>query len=295
MMEQTCLYECNLCKKNYATYKSLWTHNKKFHSITVINNNNNSINSNNKKYNCKYCDKTFVVRQYKWSHEKSCKKKCDTISIQNNTIIPNNTINNTVNNTINNNIINNITINAFGTESINKLSLNDIKKLAKQDNNAIIYIVDLLHFNEKYPENHNFCTTSLEGDYVSVYNKKTNEIDKINKTDFYDKVLLNSIKKINDVLIDNEYNNEEKLDAKYVKKLEDSVSTPAIYNKKHKQVYNKNINQISYNKKKMILDTWSKIKKTNGLNKITDYDSDSSDCTIISYLGDSDSDLSDNN
>ena len=291
MNDQNRLYECTICNKQYSSYKSRWNHNKLFHNITPIqkSENDTSIPSLNtlKNYDCRKCNKIYHNKKSRWSHE----KKCSIAQVQNNTIIPNMTINN---NTINNTINNNITINAFGTESISKLSLNQIKKLAKQGNNAIIYIVDLLHFNEKYPENHNFCTTSLEGDYVSVYNRKTNEVDKINKTDFYDRVLLNSVKKINDVLIDNEYNNDEKLDAKYVKKLEDSVSTPTIYNKKHKQVYNKNINQISYNKKKMILDTWSKIKKTNGLNKITDYDSDSSDCTIISYLGDSESDLSDN-
>ena len=33
-------YCCNICSKNYASYQSLWIHNKKFHSTS----NNNDIN-----------------------------------------------------------------------------------------------------------------------------------------------------------------------------------------------------------------------------------------------------------
>jgi len=74
-------YKCNICNKLYSSYQSLWIHNKKFHSPEVINCNNIVINSNKnvikKTYNCKFCNKEFNMRQYKYSHQKSCKNKAN--------------------------------------------------------------------------------------------------------------------------------------------------------------------------------------------------------------------------
>ena len=42
-------YFCNTCNKKYASYKSLWNHNKKFHkdkTLINVNNNTNHINNN---------------------------------------------------------------------------------------------------------------------------------------------------------------------------------------------------------------------------------------------------------
>ena len=77
---------CNICNKIYASKSSLCNHNKKFHSpnviksnilcnTPVINSNTNVIQSNTKEYNCKYCNKIFKMRQYKWKHEQQCKIK----------------------------------------------------------------------------------------------------------------------------------------------------------------------------------------------------------------------------
>jgi hypothetical protein len=96
-------YNCKICNKKYASYKSLWNHNKKFHkevcnasvneSLVFVNENQTipsknaqnvnvlSINSSmieNKtdaKYQCSKCKKIFNFRQGKWSHEKICKKE----------------------------------------------------------------------------------------------------------------------------------------------------------------------------------------------------------------------------
>ena len=81
---------CNICNKNYASYKSLWNHTKKFHKVecntNVINSNTNCntfvipcntnvIQNVYKQYNCSYCNKIFKMRQYKWKHEQICKIK----------------------------------------------------------------------------------------------------------------------------------------------------------------------------------------------------------------------------
>ena len=101
-------YKCNICNKLYASYKSLWDHNKKFHKNVVNNENKNvTIETNNvtmetknvtietknvvkiKKnpLECEYCKKIFANRHSKSEHKrKSCKSKPinNNISIKNN-------------------------------------------------------------------------------------------------------------------------------------------------------------------------------------------------------------------
>ena len=82
-------FHCNLCKKYYSSYQSLWIHNKKFHTNNVVSNvvpvisnvvsNVVPISLETKKYNCKLCNKEFNNRCNKWRHEQLCKKKNNTI------------------------------------------------------------------------------------------------------------------------------------------------------------------------------------------------------------------------
>ena len=78
-------YYCNICNKKYSNYNSLWTHNKKFHTIKKLNdtildikNTKNDTICNTKddtKYNCSFCNRIFNFRQNKYQHEKRCKHK----------------------------------------------------------------------------------------------------------------------------------------------------------------------------------------------------------------------------
>jgi hypothetical protein len=81
-------YFCKVCKKKYASYKSLWFHNNKYHKETVVQEittkeipvvqnvvenvvlKNEEVNDDCKK--CKKCGKTFCDRVYRWRHEKKC-------------------------------------------------------------------------------------------------------------------------------------------------------------------------------------------------------------------------------
>ena len=81
-------YNCIKCNKKYASYKSLWFHNKKYNNIerqydvnkSDIPVNVSSIetsmleNNNDLKYSCSKCKKQFKFRQGKWAHEKICKE-----------------------------------------------------------------------------------------------------------------------------------------------------------------------------------------------------------------------------
>jgi hypothetical protein len=155
------------------------------------------------------------MRQYKYSHQKSCKNKVNIIeenknlkleieklknnkivTQNNNNITNNNNINHgTINNNINHGTINNNTfiINKIGEESISKLKFKDIKNIFREQKNCLYHAIKYVNFNEKIPENHNFYNSSLEGKYINVFNNDNNEIEKKNKKDFFDNILLSSI------------------------------------------------------------------------------------------------------
>ena len=46
-----------------------------------------------------------------------------------------------------------------------------------------------LNFNKDIPENHSFCTTTLEGKHFTRINHETQKSEKINKIDFINEVL----------------------------------------------------------------------------------------------------------
>jgi hypothetical protein len=282
MSEQSERYTCNYCNKFYSSKSSLCNHNKKFHKCinnthntlhnTLHNTHNTLHNTLDNIYSCRFCNnKEFKNYQNRWKHEKICKininKKEDEKTInelkkeieflKNSKKITKSNINN-INNGIINNNNNNININQFGSESLSLLTSEDIKNIADSNYNSVIEIVKLLNFNKNFPENHNFCTTSLEGSYVNVYNSETKQIDKINKDDFYNKVLSKSMDKMDRLVFMLEFDdNYDDIREKYKKILEDIIKDPIVFCRKSSKLsYNKNINQISYNNKNMILDTW---------------------------------------
>jgi len=65
-------YNCNICKKSYSSYKSLWNHNKKKHTLNINPNltiNNLKLDNN---YQCRYCKNIYKFAQGRWRHEKNC-------------------------------------------------------------------------------------------------------------------------------------------------------------------------------------------------------------------------------
>jgi hypothetical protein len=71
-------HNCDICNKNYKSYKSLWNHKKSFHS-NIINVENKPIEIINNKYSCDICNKNFNSRQAKFMHNKVCKEKIQKI------------------------------------------------------------------------------------------------------------------------------------------------------------------------------------------------------------------------
>jgi hypothetical protein len=85
-------FPCKICNKHYVSYKSLWNHNKKFHSdfapkctiITPNSTKNAQFSTENAQksplYNCKYCNKSFSRNYCVIRHEKICKLKNNDIN-----------------------------------------------------------------------------------------------------------------------------------------------------------------------------------------------------------------------
>jgi DNA-directed RNA polymerase subunit RPC12/RpoP len=315
-------YICTICKKNYASYQSLWIHNKKFHNEILEKMLNTSKNIyiikskvilndklTSKKYKCNICNNEFNSRQSKWYHEKKCKNV--PLNVENKNIKENNKLEEKINNIENKiniieskpnitninyntanitnntaNITNNtIIINKLGYENIDILSYDEIKTIFRAHANCVIELVNLLNFNDKGPENHSFCVTSLEGKYVQVYNTDKNQIEKKIKKNFYDEILNASINTMYKLL----EQIKNKVSLKKKKKLESMIDRvyKLLIQNKYKITYNNEINLISYNNRNLVLDTWQKVEPTN---LIEDDDSDSDDSSKDSFYYCSESD-----
>jgi len=287
-------YKCKICIKVYSSYQSLWIHNKKYHNSDPQITTKSTIIPTEKPQNiCLYCNKNFSRNDSRYRHEKSCKYKENTkneltelknkiIELETKIYTTNNnqrskiinTQNNTTNN-INNGTINNNTfiINKIGEETVNKLSYDDIKDIFRQHKNCLHHAISYVNFNKDIPENHNFYNSSLEGKYINVFNNDKNEIEKKNKKDFFDTILLSSIN-ITNLLYDKIKDSVSKKKQGVLKKMVDEIRyfSHIDHNKK---IYITNFNEISYNNKNVVKSTWN--KKLNNLQITEKSDNESSD------------------
>jgi hypothetical protein len=60
-------YVCNCCVKEYLNYKSLWSHNKKFHNGIKMVKEKTII-----EYGCRICNNIYQHSQSRFTHEKTC-------------------------------------------------------------------------------------------------------------------------------------------------------------------------------------------------------------------------------
>jgi len=212
-------YSCEKCKLDYATYNGLWKHNKKYHKkilnnpphintkITQFTTNipQNNTNNQSKIIKCSKCTKILSRQDSLKRHEKICKEtaqsKNEIIELKEEinklkTEITKKANKKTINNNNNYGIINNITINTIGNENLSLLNDKEISMIFNKELESITTFIELLNFNERLPENHNHCTTSLESKFLSVYNKDTNTIEKDRKKYFFDKLINTTIDRI---------------------------------------------------------------------------------------------------
>lgn len=278
---------CSLCNKKYKSYKSLWNHNSQFHKDENIRINNNKIRN----YECDYCFKKFTSNQNKQVHMQNvCKlkdnptaklekqilelkkevqqlkseqqiQKTQTTSTNKSskTQISNFVNNGTINTgTVNNGPINNIiVINKIGTENVLELNNKELLEIFDKQLECPIKLVEHLNFNKRLPANHNFCSTSLEGKFVQIYNTDLSKQETRPKKYFYGKILNLSIDKSRELYL----NNKQYFSKVQQQQIEDRLETlNSIKNRKfNDKILNgllKELVVLSYNCKDTVLDTW---------------------------------------
>ena len=160
---------------------------------------------------CKFCSKTLSNYKNKWRHEKTCKAKSDLTKIEklteeNNELLKmihkmsnkssGNNSNNLTNNSNNNNTVN-IQINNFDEEKVDYFSEKLKLKLAKNYRGMITKFVNLLHFNEKHPENHTIRLKDKKSGLGEI--RENNDWKYVDMEDFLNKIHINLIDKLYEI------------------------------------------------------------------------------------------------
>ena len=186
-------FYCNECNRQYKSYKSLWNHNKTFHSKKP----------KVKEYICKVCNKSFNNKQNKYYHQKSCtntpiinetinKTLDETVGITNNTTINNTNSNNT--NCYNKTII----INNYRNDNLEYISDrfkdNLFKNLLDNEkyNIPLPKLIENIKFNSNHKENHNIKIKSDRSKIGFCYDQ--NKWKAINKNELLDELCNYSLK-----------------------------------------------------------------------------------------------------
>jgi hypothetical protein len=151
--------------------------------------------------------------------------------------------------------------------------------------NCIVGLVEVLNFNEKYPENHTFCTTALNDKYISTMNSETLIIEKQRKKDFFDKILVEGIKKMK--LLYDKLKSKKTTKAIEYKNNIDKLIEFVIVNNKGKKAYVELMNTLTFNKRHITQSTWFQLT-----NNITPDCSNNVTTPILLDNEDSDSDES---
>lgn len=144
------------------------------------------ITKNKITHECSHCNKTFDRRDRLEKHIEKCKEKNKILMEMKNKIEElekqmQTQGGNTTNNTTNNNTVNNYgdtynIINISSFKDTNYMALKDdiLKCLENQDPRlkvpAFEKIIDKVHFNKDYPENHNIYKPNVRDDRILTYN-----------------------------------------------------------------------------------------------------------------------------
>ena len=245
-------YKCTDCDNIYKTYMGLWKHKKIKHPKI----NTEPIAPTQKLENnreCKYCKKEYSNSKNRWRHEKYYCKDNNEISTHSMPTQQAQVINNiqTQNNTQNNII--NITFNKLGDEDLDILTQEEIEEIINNGLSSIIKLIEFINFNKNHPQNHTFCTTNLNNNYVSVMNADKNKIETHRKVDVYDKVLsyaLRHIKLLRNKIIDKK---KRKIFREKIFELEQNIFGEV----KYKKIVVEQLKSLSYDNRDIVEKTWA--------------------------------------
>jgi len=125
-----------------------------------------------KKYTCETCNKVFSRKDNLVRHiNLRCKNSIEMRlkKIENNSPVIYQTINNTTKNISNINIGNTININGYGSENMDYITDNYLKKLVSIPYTAIPKLIGEIHCNPKHIENQNIKKLNKKDRYIEYY------------------------------------------------------------------------------------------------------------------------------
>ena len=272
-------FNCGICKKDYKSYKSYWSHNKNIHADMDI-----YISNKERNFICLKCNKKFTRKDSMTYHfNNTCKSTNEitnndkTNELQNKVLelekkieqlekktTNNNTTNNTTNN-INHGTINNIIyINKTGTENYLELNDKETTEIFNKEISGVVSLIKFINFNERLPSNHSFCTKSLEGKYLLTYNIEESKVESTRKKYFYQELLSSAVIKMELLYMkhkskfpkDKQVKIEDTI--KRLKEIKDRDFSDKIL----REIKNELI-RLSYNCRNTVLNTWEN-NKTEG-------------------------------
>ncbi len=237
-------FNCEMCNKQYSSYKSLWNHNQKFHKdddnkmSTFVNTMSTQINTK-----CKFCEKVFTTRQSKNRHEKNyCKLKDDNNKIEELqqevqqlkkmiTKKINMTKNINKGHIINGNVINNIKI-ELGVEDMKLLSEDQKLKVLKSINYGeypIVTLVDELYKNDK---NRNIKISNLQNNIAFKYDNESEKFKATSKKQAINDII--SVRKHDIKAFFEEFCNDKKMPYKTKQSIEKYIDK--LFNSSEKNI-----------------------------------------------------------
>jgi hypothetical protein len=274
-MEETEKNKCNFCNKIFSSRQSKCNHVAKFHKnlcIPIINEN---------KISCTYCNKYFSTKSSLTRHIKYyCKTKNDFINkvINEKSKDKTNKINITINNinynnkNVQNNQTNNIlSINPYNNPNINQIKLIDICNIFDEEFNMILKLIEITYFNDKIEENHSFYISNLQGEYVNTFNNEETCNTKLKKY-FFDELFTMILTRIKSLY--SKYKNTLFEIPKQVE-IQEKIQALEDMKKENNHTYKsylKLINVLAYDKKDIVINTWTKLKQLESVDQNKDDD-----------------------
>lgn len=156
---------CSICNKKFHYKQSRWRHQK-----TCTNSPINSSDLSSDKQKIKHLIEKLNVEKNKVKDtEKLLSKYAEIIDKIADKTTSNITNHSTTTNTTNNTTIN-FQVNAFGSENISYLSKNFLNQLLKIPYTSIPKLLEFIHFNKNFPENHNVKIFSRKEKWAQKHN-----------------------------------------------------------------------------------------------------------------------------
>ena len=241
---------CKYCNMPYSCYNSVIKHEKKCSTVEK-----NTITENNTTTDIVLSNENDITKEILniLDKQRVSKKTINEInkllSRMNSTNNINNSNNNTTNNNSHNTINNTYNIIQLGKEDLNTiLSKNEKLEILNKKHGSVAKLIELAHFNPKYPQLHSIILTNYKTNSLYLYDEASKMFKITNKDeaitdliaykvcdieDFYNEyknVLEDNVKKIIETIIEDRYENDDKPNVN--KQIRTDVNN-LLYNKKN--------------------------------------------------------------